>query len=108
MNLVDRLDSGRPSRRDLGRLLATGALGGAITACQPKKSESYPLEAEGQAIADKKLAGSNHPYLDAVRFSFNPARAGGSLVLEPTFKEDVEVKLISQETDTIDPKNPGF
>jgi hypothetical protein len=107
MNFSNRIEAGHPSRRDLGRLLLGGSLVGAVAACRPP-GQGYPLEAEGQAITDKPLPNIKHPYLESIKFTFDPNRAGGSLVMAPTFRGDSEFKLISEETDEIDPKNPGF
>lgn len=78
---------------------------GAITS---SASESYALVEQDGVLVDVALASSNYPFLEAIKFSFDPDRAGGSLVLDATLKQGAEVRLVTYESDTLSPDNPGF
>ena len=43
-----------------------------------------------------------------VSFFFDPKRAGGSLVMDLMLRMGAEFRLITEETDSVLPTNPGF
>lgn len=73
----------------------------------PAKGAYALTEEAGGSLTDGSIAFSRHPFAEAVRFSFDPNRAGGSLVMETTLRQDSEFRLITEETDKRKPTNPG-
>ncbi len=71
-------------------------------------SESYNLESNGSYIVDKRLPTIQHPLLESIRFTFDAARSGGSLVMEPSFQGSSEFRLVVEELDELSPQNKGF
>lgn len=68
----------------------------------------YDLTEENGVLIDGRIDFLQHPFLEAVKFSFDPARAGGSLVLDTVLRKDGEYRLISDERDQVLPTNPGI
>lgn len=73
----------------------------------PDKSP-FPLYEQSFGILTDGLTSFRRPYLDAIMFSFDPNRAGGSLVMNVALKKDMELRMIIEETDKLKPKNPGL
>lgn len=70
----------------------------------PDKSP-YPLAEDGGTLIDGGLGFLQHPFVEAVRFSFDPDPPSfrtnkGNLIMETTFRQDNEHRLISLELDS--------
>ncbi|MBI4039088.1 hypothetical protein HY384_03980 [Candidatus Daviesbacteria bacterium] len=68
----------------------------------------YDLTEANGVLTDGRIDFLQHPFLEAVKFSFDPARQGGSLVLDTILRKDAEFRLISDERDQVLSTNPGI
>lgn len=118
MSLETQEGSGKCSRRGFLIIAGLSVVEAALVACgqAPKPLPTvahiskgpYPLTEEFDgSLTDQRIDLLQHPFVREVRFSFDSIRAGGSLVLDATFRQDNEFRLVTEERDNIS-EGPGL